>query len=261
MKKIALGIATQVIEANKAKRMKVRTLMKRFGFQKRTNESASKITQELSELEIYLNPSIMKIGGLWKLSLDDRVTLSHEQQKEFKSSEKKLVKNFKHDVWFENLAEREFRTEREVETKFILPLLDRLGYSEDDRFDGMCFKAFHGSRSTILETDCSLFASDNEILDNQVLLVVEAKREDRLVTEVELIKAQKQTKSYAIWLSCHFGLISDGRKIQVLDLFPNIGGMNVLFDCKIGDLKSRFSELYNHISKEKLVEYYENLII
>ena len=260
MKKIASEIAKEITESEKPKRIKVRTLIKKFGFVKRTEDSSRKITQELSELGIYLNPSIMKIGENWKLFLDERVTLSHEKRKDQKSSEIKIIENFNADKWFDNLGERDFRTEREVETKFIIPLLNRLAYSENDRYDGMTFKAFNGSRPTILETDCSLFASDNDLLDNQVLLVVEAKRENRLVKEVELEKAQKQTKSYAIWLSCHFGLVSDGRKIQVLDLFPNIGGMNILFDCNISELKERFSELYNLIGKEKLVEYYENLV-
>ena len=260
MKKIASEIAKDIIECECPKRIKVRTLIKKFGFKKRTEESARKITQKLSELEIYLNPSIMKIGETWKLTLDERVTLSHEQKREQKPADLKVNADFNNDKWFDNLEEREFRTEREVETKFIIPILTRLGYSENERYDGMCFKAYNGSRPTILETDCSLFASDNDILDNQVLLVVEAKREDRLVKEVELSKAQKQTKSYAIWLSCHFGLVSDGRKLQVLDLFPNIGGMNILFECHISELKERFGELYNLVSKKKLVAYYENLV-
>lgn len=260
MKKIASEIAKEIIESDKPKRIKVRTLIKKFGFVKRTEDSSRKITQELSKLEIYLNPSIMKIGETWKLTLDERVTLFHEIKREQKTVDLKINADFNNDKWFDNLEQKEFRTEREVETKFIIPLLSRLGYSESDRYDGMTFKAFNGSRPTILETDCSLFASENDLLDNQVLLVVEAKRENRLVKEVELSKAQKQTKSYAIWLSCHFGLVSDGRKIQVLDLFPNIGGMNVLFDCQIAELKERFGELYNLVCKRKLVEYYENLI-
>lgn len=260
MKKIASDIADDIIRTNKPKRIKVRTLIKKFGFVKRTETSARKITQELGDLEIYLNPSIMKIGESWKLSLDDRVSLSHEKNKNKEESIHFLPEGFNEDQWFDNLTDKEYRTEREVETKFIIPLLTRLEYSENDRYDGMCFKAFNGSRPTILETDCSLFDADNELLDNQVLLVVEAKRENRLVKEVELSKAQKQTKSYAIWLSCHFGLVTDGRKLQVLDLFPNIGGMNILFECEISDLKNRFGELYQLIGKKALIDYYENLI-
>jgi len=260
MKKIANEIATEILEKGKPKRIKVRTLIKKFGFLKRSEESSRKITQILTKFEIYLNPSIMKIGEIWKLSLDDKVSLSHEIKEKKSTAEYKLNTNFKDDKWFDQLNNKVYRTEREVETKFIIPLISKLNYSENDRYDGMTFTAYNGSRPTILETDCSLFDAENDSLDNQVLLVVEAKKENRLVKEVELAKAQKQTKSYAIWLSCHFGLVTDGRKIQVLNLFPSIGGMNVLFDCHISELKERFNELYNLIGKERLVEYYENLI-
>ena len=54
-------------------------MIKKFGYVKRTEECSRRITSDLSELGIYLNPSIMKIGEIWKLSLDDRVTLSHEK--------------------------------------------------------------------------------------------------------------------------------------------------------------------------------------
>jgi len=260
LEKIAKGIASEVIEKGKPKRIKVRTLIKKFGFLKRTEESSRKITQLLAGNGIYLNPSIMKIGEVWKLTLDDRVTLSHKIKEEAEKKEYKLNRNFNDDAWFDKLNDRIFRTEREVETKFIIPLLYKLGYIEDDRYDGMIFKAYNGSKSTILETDFSLFDAENENLENQVLLVVEAKKEDRLVKEVELAKAQKQTKSYAIWLSCHYGLVTDARKIQVLNLFPSIGGIVVIFECQVSELKERFEELYNLIGKQSLVEYYENLV-
>ena len=260
MKKIAKTLQKEVLEYGYPKRMKVRTLMKRFGYAQRTEDSSRKITQVLSDLEIYINPSIMKIGDKWNLALDDRIKLSHEQNKEQKHPALKLNQDYNDDKWFDNLEEREFRTEREVESKFIIPLLYKLGYTEEDRYDGMTFKAYTGSRPTILETDVALFDAGNEKLDNQVILVVEAKRESRLTKEVELLKAQKQTKSYAIWLSCHFGLVSDGKKIQVLDLFPSIGGMNVLFECNIDTLKAEFGKLYSLIGKTRLVAYYEDLV-
>ena len=58
MIKVASEIAKDIIESERSKQMKVRTLIKKFGFKKRTEESARKITQELSELEIYLNPPL-----------------------------------------------------------------------------------------------------------------------------------------------------------------------------------------------------------
>lgn len=260
MEKKALIVANEIIDNGKPKKIKVRTLMKKFGFLKRTTESSREITELLSKNSIYLNPSIMKIGDVWKLSLDDRVTLSYSQERQEKIKTKFEIYDYNNDEWFDKIETKALRTEREVETKFIIPLLERLGYSEDDRYDGMTFKAFNGSRPTILETDFSLFDAENDDLDNQVLLVVEAKKEYRITKEVELMNAQKQTKSYAIWLSCHFGLVTDGRKIQILDLFPNIGGLEVLFECYTSELKKNFGEIYNLVGKPVLVSYYENVI-
>ena len=105
-----------------------------------------------------------------------------------------------------------------------------------------------------------MFDSDSEELENQVLLVVEAKKEHRLVKQAELEKAQRQTKSYSVWLGCHFGLITDSRTIQVLDLMPNIGGMEVLFECSREELKDKFEELYQLTSKKILSKYYNALM-
>jgi hypothetical protein len=258
LEKVAFDISSE-IRLTQRKRMKVKTLIGRFGFQKRTIENAEIITQLFSDNGVFINPSIMKLGDYWKLTLEDNVTLfSNKQEEEIVNSNQPPL-NWNSDGWFDKIITKEFRTEKEVETKFIIPLLFRLGFTEEDRFDGMTFTAFHGSKSTILETDFCLFDNDNELLGNQVLLVVEAKKENRLSKEVELISAQKQTKSYAIWLSCHYGLVTDGRKIQVLDLFPSINGLDVKFECRVDELGKKFLELYALIGKPNLVKYYEAL--
>lgn len=124
----------------------------------------------------------------------------------------------------------------------------------------MIINTCHGSKQTSLEVDFALFNSGNENLDGQTLLVAEAKKEERLYKKVELDKAQKQVKSYAIWLSCHFGLVTDSKTIQVIDLFPSINGMNIIFECNREALKENFVNLYNIISKTALTKYYEKLI-
>lgn len=124
----------------------------------------------------------------------------------------------------------------------------------------MIINTCHGSKQTNLEVDFALFNSENENLGGQTLLVAEAKKEERLYKQVELDKAQKQVKSYAIWLSCHFGLVADSKIIQVIDLFPSINGMNIIFECNRETLKDNFVTLYNLISKTALTKYYEKLI-
>lgn len=259
---IANIISDEIFLAGKSKRLKVRTLLKYFNYEKRTEDNATKITELLADNNILLNPSIMKIGDDWKLKYDDivyltpRIVATREEVKQIKRID---IYDWKSDKWFDEILTKKFRTEKEVENKFIIPLLNRLGFGENDRYDGMLVSAAHGSKQTTLEVDFTLFNSKNETLENQPLLVVEAKKEDRLNKQVELDKAQKQVKSYAVWLSCHFGLVTDSKTIQIIDLFPKINGMKVLFKCKREELKEKFEEIYKLISKESLTKYYEKL--
>ena len=259
---IANIISDEIFLAGKSKRLKVRTLLKYFNYEKRTEDNATKITELLAENNILLNPSIMKIGDDWKLKYDDivyltpRIVATREEVKQIKSID---IYDWKSDKWFNEVLTKEFRTEKEVENKFIIPLLNRLNFSENDRYDGMLVIAAHGSKHTTLEVDFALFNSENKNLEHQPLLVVEAKKEGRLNKQLELDKAQKQVKSYAIWLSCHFGLVTDSKIIQIIDLFPIINGMTVLFKCKREELKEKFDEIYKLISRESLTNYYEEL--
>jgi hypothetical protein len=61
-------------------------------------------------------------------------------------------------------------------------------------------------------------------------------------------------------VGCRFGLITDGKKIEVIDLYPPIGGMKVIFECRQDELKSTFKELHKLISKDSLTYYYGNLL-
>lgn len=259
---IAEKLAREVLENQKPKRIKVRTLLGHFGYEKRTEENSTRITQLLSDRNTLLNPSIMKLGETWQLKLDDRVYLSENKEEDRISetaNEKIEIYDYKSDIWFDEILNKHFRTEKEVENKFILPLLSRLDYKDDDRFDGMTINVANGSRSTVLEVDFALSNNENENLEGQVLLVVEAKKEDRLYKKVELEKAQKQVKSYAIWLSCRFGLVTDSKTLQIIDLFPRINELKVIFECKREELKENFEKIYKLISKKSLTEYYERL--
>lgn len=259
---IADKIANEVKTNQKPKRIKVRTLIGYFDYEKRTEENSTKITELLAVRNIILNPSIMKLGETWQLKLDDRVYLSENKNENISCETQSIefeIYDYKTDGWFESILNKHFRTEKEVENKFILPLLSRLDYTDDDRFDGMTINVANGSRSTILEVDFALSNSENENLEGQILLVVEAKKEDRLYKQVELDKAQKQVKSYAIWLSCRFGLVTDSKTIQIIDLFPRINEMKVIFECKREDLKENFVTIYNLISKKSLTKYYEKI--
>lgn len=247
----------------KPKQLKVKTLLSNFGYKKRTEDCALKITKLLAERNVILSPSIMKLSNSWSLKLDDRVYLlkrTNDANKAENSSEINLIYDYKNDSWFNDILAKEFLTEKEVENKFIIPLLNRLGYEEDDRYDGMPIKANNGSRSMTLEVDFGLKDTKNKNIENQTLLIVEAKKEGKLSKSTDLENAKNQLKSYAFWSSCNFGLLTDSKLIQVIGFSQSNIGMEIIFECTREELKNNFTNLYKLISKNSLSKYHEILI-
>jgi hypothetical protein len=245
---------------NGRRKLKVRTLMAKFGLRRRTEENTFEITQALIDSGIILTPSIMKLGNDWESSFDDWVILSKasiEEANTIDSVDNPVPMGWNDDNWFDKIQNKNFRTEREVETKFLIPLISKLGFSEDERYDGMPMHTYHGSKPSIIHVDCALFTYDYESLHNQVLLIVEAKRETRLEKEAELDNARKQAKSYAVWTGCYHCLVTDARKVVVYKLARNhMESDTQLFSCHISELKDNFGLLYSIISKKSLSNYY-----
>ncbi|ALG67886.1 type I restriction enzyme HsdR N-terminal domain-containing protein [Beggiatoa leptomitoformis] len=245
----------------KPKRMKVKTLIKKFGFVRRTEENMLRLTELFRDHEILVNPTIMKLGDTWRLDLEDWIYLSLDtpQPQLPESTAEMQVIEWDGNQWLdlENLADKQLRTEKEVEMKFIIPLLFKLGFNETDRYDDMAINAATGSKPTVLHIDFALFNSELESLKNQVLLTVEAKRENRLTTQKEIIQARNQAKSYALWTGCSFCLITDGNIIEVFSLpRTHLEKETILFNCSRIELASKFSELYKIISKSVLTQFY-----
>lgn len=262
-KAVADNLRDELLPLQRTKRMKVKTLMKYFSYEKRTEENTTLITELLSERNIIVHPSIMKIGDEWQLKFDDNIYLSVNTPttgEDFMEINP-LPENWNSDKWFDFLSEKEYRTEKEVESKFLVPLLTRLGYSENDRYDGMPVSAAHGSKATRLEVDYALFNTGIEAFNNQVLLIAEGKKfKDNASASVKQEEARNQVKSYAYWVSCHFGLIADSNKVEVISLLPIVGSRKVIFECRHDELKKSFKDLYKLIGKQSLTHYYGSLL-
>ncbi len=65
------------------------------------------------------------------------------------------------DSWFDLMARRLFESEREVEYYFIVPLLEHLGYEEDDLAIGFPIQMYEGVKKVNKEADCVLFNGAN----------------------------------------------------------------------------------------------------
>jgi Type I restriction enzyme R protein N terminus (HSDR_N) len=242
------------------KRLKVRSLLRRFGYAKRSDLNTAAITTALDSCGIAINPAIVRLGDHWDLDVEDWVYLSTSAagptEQIMAPSLVKTPVDYAADPWFQHAAQLELRSEREVETKFILPLLERLGYSEADRFDGMVVQSAEGSKQVRYTLDCALFAKDVEALTGQTLLIVEAKRDHLLNTPRHLESARSQAKSYALWTRCDFYLVTDGQTIHLHDLKHYGVNDRPLFTCQRSELAGCFGQLHARASKPALVEHY-----
>ena len=253
---IAQSIRIDVEESTKgSKRLRLKTLLAKFGHIKRSDNNTSEITRLLSSEGLCINPPIVRFGETWGISTDTWIYLSSETPVETISSP--ALPTWNADGWFDKITQMDLRTEKEVEIKFIVPLLHRLGYTDDDRYDGMPVPAANGSRETTLVIDFALFNVSNLDLLNQPLLTVEAKREGRLSKQRELLNAHNQAKSYCLWTQCDFFMVTDSRTIQVFHIARGkLGELSPVFSSERSELLHKFSELYSVASKEALTKYY-----
>lgn len=158
------------------------------------------------------------------------------------------------DTWFERLLTRQFQSETEVVVWFILPLLEQLGYVQDDLALSYSVKIQQGRKITTKEADVVAFTgSDHD--EKSALLVVEAKK-PYLPLGAEVLN---QARSYAIELKAPYYMATDGKelKLRLLQLF---GADNELISCLATELKDKWDMLYAHISKEGAASYKKKIM-
>jgi hypothetical protein len=246
--------------ASGTKRLRLRTLLGKFGYVKRSDTNTAEITKALTDAGLSINPPIVRFGDDWEITTEEWIYLSISPMADPVKKGKDTVplpKNWNADGWFDRVATMELRTEKEVEIKFIVPLLARLGFVDADRFDGMPIPAANGSRKTTLVIDFACFNSEVEGLRSQPLLTVEAKKEHRLSKEHELLSAHNQAKSYCMWTQCDYFLVTDSRTIHAYHVARGgVQKLSPVFECGRHDLGARFGELYGRLSKDVLTGHY-----
>lgn len=235
----------------RAKRILCKTLLKECGFQVKTKDRAELLMKTFTEAGITVIPNLTECDR------DDWITLSFVQPsvpvEDFLPgnnliSDKEVAKTVD-DLWFNELLTKSFDSEKEVEIRFILPLLDRLGYSEDDRADGYPVEIYEGVRKTTKEADFVLFDGRNRCKDN-ALLVIEAKAMGK-----KLADYIGQARTYAIWLGTPYYLVTNGDEIRVFLYRSPIESDIEVYTAQRKDLRESFRNLYNLISKKAIVEY------
>jgi hypothetical protein len=219
-----------------SRRMLLRSLLTKFGFKTRTQERIHRLSNAMNEVGIHAAPPLAECprDGWVALSLaiDPNPT--------------GLPIN-PPDIWFEEIERKQFATEKEVEIRFIVPLLERLGYSEDDRADGFPIEIVVGSKRTVAEADFVLFDGRNRSMDN-ALLVIEAKRTGKRVKDFI-----SQARSYAMFMGAPYYMVTNGDDILVLHYQSPIEADRVVFTGHRATLKENYNDLYRLIGKPNAV--------
>ena len=156
--------------------------------------------------------------------------------------------------WFELLANRVFESEREVEYYFIVPLLEQLGYVEDDFAIGYPVQMYEGVKKVNKEADCVLFNGLSRTRDD-ALLVVEAKKTERILTE----DAVGQARAYAMWLTTPYYLVTNGEDLRLYLFRGAVQSDVLLMSFRRNELAPMWPALWQTLNRAAVIEYKEKL--
>lgn len=256
---ISEKLRESLVASGGRRKVKIKTLLKMFGYQKRSMANTIELTRLLASAQISVSPPLIRLGETWGTTPDDWAHLEVDGPKGPRVPGDCLLPNDFDRTEVEDLQDRarnrKFHTEADVSYKFVVPLLGALGFSEWDRDDQPTIPYSHGSKRQSLRPDHIAYNRDTEDLSTRPLLVVEAKKKEAFEKESSIIHAGQQAKSYSDWIGCSRFLITDAVKILAYDrdaCLAEIGKLrpSLILDCR--DLLTRFNELYSFCSKPLL---------
>jgi len=89
---VARTLRAQVDHSRAAsKGLKVSTLLRKFGYQRRSDSNTAEITATLDEVGVSIVPSILRFGDEWGLSTEDWVYLSSDEGRVPESREEEVA--------------------------------------------------------------------------------------------------------------------------------------------------------------------------
>lgn len=146
--------------------------------------------------------------------------------------------------WFDHLQSVRPSSEREVEMHFASPLLQGLGYREEQEAAGFGFRMYQGVHHQNVEADLIYFADESHDLEHGCpLVLVECKRPGRPTDA-----GSGQVRSYSFWVKPAYYVITDSQSLTVWDyqgaLAPDIKVMEVAQH----ELRDRFDDLYARLN-------------
>ncbi|CAA9248622.1 MAG: hypothetical protein AVDCRST_MAG93-1646 [uncultured Chloroflexia bacterium] len=238
------------------RRLLSKTFWGKFGVERRTKERVAEVREALKQRNLVLDLDESEFGTEAKnewivLSLLDPAP---QQTTEPKRGPDRSRATTPPDSWFRMLQARKFESEREVEFYFIVPLLEQMGYEEDDFSIGHPVQMYEGVNKVNKEADLVLFDGAERSKEN-ALLVVEAKKPTTRIRE----DAIGQARGYALWLVTPYYIVTNADEIQVYVFRGPIQPDVRLMEFKRDELREHWETLYGHINKAAVVDYKDRL--
>ncbi|MES9996357.1 type I restriction enzyme HsdR N-terminal domain-containing protein [Desulfovibrio aminophilus] len=247
---IAKSIRDAIEESpKKSKRVLLKTLLKMYGHKTRQRHWLEEMSDSLREAGVMIAPPLMEVERDGWVALS--VTNPRLPVGEFIPPVRLDAEGNDNspDLWLSTIVSKAFNSEKEVEIRFVLPLLERLGYTEEDRADGYPVEQIVGVRKTRTEADFVLFNGLNRSKDS-ALLVIEAKNIGK-----KLADNIGQARSYAMFLCTPYFMVTNGDEIRVFLYRSPIESDVEVFKSTRHDLVSTFPVLFNLVSKQAIIEY------
>ncbi len=237
------------------RRLRSKTFWDNFGFKMRTKDRVAQVREALKQRGLIVNFDDEAFGIEDK---DEWIILTFVEppqpaaviQSELHLADVPIPDN----QWFELLANRAFESEREVEYYFIVPLLEQLGYVEDDFAIGYPVQMYEGVKKVNKEADFVLFNGLSRTRDG-ALLVVEAKKIERIVTE----DAVGQARAYAMWLTTPYYMVTNGEDVRVYLFRGAVQPDVLLMNFRRAELPQSWPVLWQTLNKEAVIEYKEKV--
>ena len=233
------------------RRLLSKTFWGKFGFKVRTKERVQQVYECLQEHGLVTNINPENFGTEGK---DDWLILTYLEMPlpPVVEAEPKVSTAIEtpSPEWFENLSNRTFESEREVEYYFIMPLIEQLGYKEADCTMGYPVLMHQGRKKATKVADIVLFDGSSRAVGN-ALLVIEAKKPGRGISNDDV----GQARSYALWLTPTYYLITNGEQLRLYIFRGAVQPDAVLLSITREQLRERWDLIYLTLNKEAVISY------
>jgi hypothetical protein len=233
------------------RRLRSSTFWEKFGFQKRTKERVQQVKAALTARCLMTNFDDPTFGTEGK---DEWIILTYIEPElpsiVSQPEPSGLPIPVPADEWFALIQQRVFESEREVEHYFVIPLLEQLGFGEDDIAIGVPVQMYEGVKKVNKEADFILYNGLSREKED-ALFVVETKRSEKILTE----DAVGQARGYAMWLNAPYYLVTNGDEIRTYLFRGAVQADVLLLSFRRSEMRQHWESLYRTVSREAIVLY------